>query len=486
MSKLQPIKITDIVLDKSIYPRSGIDHKRVSMFEENMRDGIKFDPIHLQTHPDEPGKYRILDGAHRFTAYKGIGEKVIPAKIINLNGTNPLLYAAKQAIGPRQLNDEEARDAARRAYLDDPKLSSAEIGKAIGRSRQTVDNYIADLRATIQFQMDLAIFQMNRLGIPQDRISSRLNVPQKTISDHSAKMPMLANPLNSDLKKGFTVSQVAEKHGWPESLVWALKLKGKSDSAKYRELQWGIRTWDYWSWNDCDKRFGDEWPGRIPAQLIAHILYYFSKQGDLVIDPMAGGGVTADTCLAFNRRCWSFDMVDSPDKRQEIEPYFWDKDNLKWPVNGKTKPDLIIFDPPYFSKKAKEYEEGSISNLSREDYMKFLEEFFRLAFENSKKGTRLVMINADWRDFQGTPALEEDEESAILIIDYGILMRKTGWAVSHVMQAPMSSERFQGGTVSAMQNKKILGVTCRNVLVGRKNERRLKRFRQRAEGKTKP
>ena len=64
------------------------------------------------------------------------------------------------------------------------------------------------------------------------------------------------------------------------------------------------------------------------------------------------------------------------------------------------------------------------------------------AIENSKKDTRLVMINADWRDFQGTPALEEDEEAAILIIDYGILMRKAGWAVSHVMQAPMSSERF--------------------------------------------
>ena len=279
---------------------------------------------------------------------------------------------------------------------------------------------------------------------------------------------MLANPLNSDLKKGFTVSQVAEKHDWPESLVWALKLEGKSDSAKYRELQWGIRTWDDWKWNDCDRRFGDEWPGRIPAQLIAHLLFFFSRQNDLVFDPMAGGGVVPDTCLAFNRRCWSFDMVDRPDERPEIEPYFWDINNLKWPVNGKTKPDLIIFDPPYFSKKAKEYEEESISNLSREEYLDFLERFFRLALENSKKGTRIVMINADWRDFQGTPALEEDEEAAILIIDYGILMRKAGWAVSHVMQAPMSSERFQAGTVSAMQNKRILGVTGRNVIVGRK------------------
>jgi len=78
--------------------------------------------------------------------------------------------------------------------------------------------------------------------------------------------------------------------------------------------------------------------------MIAHILYYFSDQNDLVLDPMAGGGVVADTCLAFNRKCWSFDMDDRPDRRPEIEPYFWDITNLKWPIKGKTKPDLIIFD----------------------------------------------------------------------------------------------------------------------------------------------
>lgn len=54
MGKMQSIKIKEIVLDNSIYPRNSIDHKRISMFEENMRDGFEFDPIHLQKHPDEP------------------------------------------------------------------------------------------------------------------------------------------------------------------------------------------------------------------------------------------------------------------------------------------------------------------------------------------------------------------------------------------------------------------------------------------------
>ena len=39
-------------------------------------------------------------------------------------------------------------------------------------------------------------------------------------------------------------------------------------------------------------------------------------------------------------------MDDRPDTRPEIEPMFLDITNLKWPVKGKTKPDLIIFDPP--------------------------------------------------------------------------------------------------------------------------------------------
>ena len=121
MSKVQSIKTSDIVLDKIIYPRSSIDHKRVSMFEENMRDGFEFDPIQLQAHPDEPGKYRILDGAHRFTAYKGIGEKTVTAEIIQLIGEDPLLYAASKAIGPRELKDDEAREIARRSVPEEPE-----------------------------------------------------------------------------------------------------------------------------------------------------------------------------------------------------------------------------------------------------------------------------------------------------------------------------------------------------------------------------
>ena len=120
--------------------------------------------------------------------------------------------------------------------------------------------------------MDLKIFRMNRLGLPQEWIAKRLGQTREVIRDHLADLAVLPNPPNADLSKGFTVAQVAEKHGFTQPMVWSMALDGKDDLQRFQELRWGLRTWDLWDFNDCDKRFGDEWPGRIPAQMIAHII----------------------------------------------------------------------------------------------------------------------------------------------------------------------------------------------------------------------
>jgi len=93
-------------------------------------------------------------------------------------------------------------------------ISIVNFGKAIGRSRQTVDVYIADLRAVNQMDLDIKIFRLNCLCIPQDRIAERLGLARTSFQYHLPKMPVLANSANDDLKRGFTVAQVAEKYGW--------------------------------------------------------------------------------------------------------------------------------------------------------------------------------------------------------------------------------------------------------------------------------
>ncbi len=45
------------------------------------------------------------------------------------------------------------------------------------------------------------------------------------IHHHLPKMPVLANPVNADLSRDFTVVQVAEKYDWPAPMTWALALE---------------------------------------------------------------------------------------------------------------------------------------------------------------------------------------------------------------------------------------------------------------------
>jgi len=267
-------------------------------------------------------------------------------------------------------------------------------------------------RISPSLNLKVKIFLLSRLGIPIHRVVPRLKINRKTVLKYYDN-PDLVQSIRYFLGEGLSVPEIAEEHWYPEPLVWSIAFEGKTDQERFESLNWGLRTWDLWNWNDCDKRFGDDWParhrsrpgvrsgeaggpGRIPAQMIAHILYYFSDQNDLVFDPMAGGGVAADTCLAFNRKCWSFDMDDRPDTRPEIEPYFWDITNLKWPIKGKTKPDLIIFDPPYFKKQSNNYDPDGISGMSKANYLEFLENFFALVHLNAKKSTQMAFINADW------------------------------------------------------------------------------------------
>ena len=344
------------------------------------------------------------------------------------------------------------------------ELSAREIKQLADNIRKTK---IKDIQAQKRDSQNLNLIAkkliMKYLGIPVDRIASRLNVCRTIVEPAD-----IIKSIQSDLEQGASVAELAHQYQFPEPLIWHIALKNMSDQKRFKALNWGLLTWDHWYWNDLDYRFGDDWPGRIPAQLVAHTLFYFTRDHHLIVDPMAGGGVVPDVCLAFNRRCWSFDLVDRCDRRPEIECYHWEKKNLQWPYKSSEKPDLIFIDPPYFKKKADDYAKESISNLPKTDYLEFFKAFFQLAYENAKSSTRLAFLNADWRNFQGISALNENERDSILIIDYSKIMLDAGWKITQYIDCPMSTQRFHAGIVSQMQKKRILGVVRRTLIIARK------------------
>ena len=80
------------------------------------------------------------------------------------------------------------------------------------------------------------------------------------------------------------VQTASVKHDLNKAQTKALaKLEQVSGKAFQDITQKG--SMDNWYFNDVDHRFGDDWPGRIPAQLVAHTLFYFTQENDLVFDP---------------------------------------------------------------------------------------------------------------------------------------------------------------------------------------------------------
>ena len=90
--------------------------------------------------------------------------------------------------------------------------------------------------------------------------------------------------------------------------------------------------------------------------------------------------------------------------------------------------------------------------------------------EHSKPSTRIAFLNADFRDFQGIPAFDENPDNAILMVTYAKLLETSGWKITHLLDCPLSTERFTGNMVNRMQGKRTLGIIRRTLIMGKLND----------------
>ena len=80
----------------------------------------------------------------------------------------------------------------------------------------------------------------------------------------------------------------------------------------------------------------------------------------------------------------------------------------------------------------------------------------------------MAFLNADWRDFESTPASKENPDNSITIFDYHRILSAAGWEVTHRIECPLSTERMSGNEVQKMQEKRILGTVGRSLIIGRR------------------
>jgi DNA modification methylase len=98
--------------------------------------------------------------------------------------------------------------------------------------------------------------------------------------------------------------------------------------------------WEYPSQDYGRERHGDkDYVGATPAWVIWQLLTRYTRENDVVLDPMCGSGTTIDVAKELGRKPAGFDLAPSrPDIRQA--------DARKIPL-GEGTVDFAFIDPPY-------------------------------------------------------------------------------------------------------------------------------------------
>lgn len=237
-------------------------------------------------------------------------------------------------------------------------------------------------------------------------------------------------------------SAVADGKNW--SQIRALIPNFPSDKEM---LEW-MKVYDVWNFSK-NMNLNPDYPGSIPIQIIMLLMYYYTKENDLVVDPFSGGGITIDACNKLKRKYLCYDIAPS---REEIKQHDISKGFPKECKEAK----LIFLDPPYWTMKKDEYIKESVSSLSYEDYIKFIEKLAKDCYDILSEGGKIAFIIQNQTEKDLVPEFKEQIPWTILCYD---LFKKAGFKHIRIISAPQNTSAFASYDVSrAKKSRRMLGI----------------------------
>ncbi len=214
--------------------------------------------------------------------------------------------------------------------------------------------------------------------------------------------------------------------------------------------------YDVWMFKH-DRAYGTRYPGSIPAGIVANAVHYFSEPGDLVVDPMAGGGTTIDVCASLGRRCLAYDLSPS---RPDITKH--DIAHVALPAEA-VGCDFIFLDPPYHTMLAGRYHRDSISSLDDDAWAESLRRIYANCYAALRpNGVLSVLIaNRTEKDLPtGWEYVDHAFETYRILVDLGFLPVRR---IACPMEGSYRPDQVEG----SRRDKRLLG-QMRDLVVVRK------------------
>ncbi len=118
--------------------------------------------------------------------------------------------------------------------------------------------------------------------------------------------------------------------------------------------------WDYPSQHYGPGMQGDQaYQGATPSYVIWNLLQRYTRENDLVVDPMCGSGTTLDVAADLKRRAQGYDLAPF---RKDIQR----ADARKLPL-GDEQADFVFIDPPYSTHLEYSDDPACIGKLDAQD-----------------------------------------------------------------------------------------------------------------------
>lgn len=142
----------------------------------------------------------------------------------------------------------------------------------------------------------------------------------------------------------------------------------------------------------------NKFQGVTPAFIIYNMIMRYTKEGDVVLDPMCGSGTTLDVCKEENRKAIGFDI-------HPTRPDIIKNDSRKIPLEDNSV-DMVFIDSPYGDNVNYSDDPENIGKLSAEtnEFYEELEKVARELYRVLKPGKALGWLIGDqWVKKRFTP-----------------------------------------------------------------------------------
>lgn len=415
------VKLSEVIFDKSIYPRKEHDPQLVQQYAENM-NAIEAAGHYICVAQD----LRLVDGRHRHLAYLTLyldkQDHEIPVYVYPVTESKEAFAIACELNSDAgwQMTPDDKQHACIRLYRDF-KYTQDEIAKSLKVRKKKVVSWLKAILDDEKKEREAKIWDMWLSCHTHQEIADAVEISRRSVSEKLQEM--------------------------------AVEFQG-NDSATFRNFEPKPYTiWNFPKLTNKTKVFGS-----IPQEIIDNLLYYYTKPFSIVFDPFGGGGSTIDVCKKRKRRYYVSDLSPIPARQDDIRQ--WDiTDGLP---DDLPVPDLVFLDPPYWKQAEKRYSKKE-TDLGNIDLDVFLDTIAKIAqainrkWGGSRPDGRLALIIGQWKnegEWIDLPFLCYERIKKYLMLDIRI-------------QVPYSTEVHGGKFVNlAKENKDLLYLT-RDLMVFR-------------------